>query len=117
MAASCDFHEADVPHANNEYANVDIDEEVRSLHATLERPFHEAFRNGKKLCPKDSCVEKMEFFEHNGIDHHFRTKHNAPFTNSDNDDSLRKFRTLYEKETKDFLEMIFKCREKKVRTV
>ena len=73
MAALCDFHEADVPHANNEYANVDIDEEVRSLHATLERPFHEAFRNGKRLCPKDSCVEKMEFFEHNDIDHHFRT--------------------------------------------
>ena len=73
MAALCDFHEA-VSHANNEYANVDIDEEVRSLHATLERPFHEAFTNGKKLCPKDSCVEKMEFFEHNGIDHHFRTK-------------------------------------------
>ena len=35
MAALCDFHEADVPHANNEYANLDIDEEVRSLHATL----------------------------------------------------------------------------------
>ena len=45
MAALCDFHKADVPRANNEYANVDIDEEVRSMHATLERPFHEAFRN------------------------------------------------------------------------
>ena len=102
MAALYDFHEADAPHAN-EYAKVDIDEEVRYPHANLERPFHEAFRNGKKLCSKDSCVEKMEFFEHNDIDHHFRTKHHAPSTSNDNDDSLRKFRTLYEKETKDIL--------------
>ena len=51
MAALYDFQEVDVAHTNNEYANVDIDEDVRSLHATLERPFRKAFRNGKKLCP------------------------------------------------------------------
>jgi hypothetical protein len=98
----------------NENLNEVLDEDVRSMLSGLDRPVHQAFINGKLLCPKDICIEKMEFFEGNGIDHHFRVKHNAPFTNSDHDDSLRVFRTLHEKETKECLEMIFRCRERKV---
>jgi hypothetical protein len=98
----------------NEGKNDYLDEEFVTILYGMERPVHNAYISGKVLCPKDVCVEKFGFFEQNGIDHHFRMKHNAPFTKNDRDDSLIICRKLHEKETKKCLETIFRCREGKV---
>ena len=102
-----------VPNANEDF-NDDIDEGILSMLSEHPRPAHEAFRAGKLLCPKDICVQNLYFFEHNGIDHHFRMKHNAPLTKNDHEHSVRICRPLHENETKECLEMIFRYREQKV---
>ena len=89
-------------------------EDVRSVILAMDRPVHKAFRSGKLLCPKQECLEKLLFFEETGIDHHFRVKHNAEFSGSDHQSSIRARRTLHEKETRECLEQIFKYRRSKV---
>ena len=108
------FDELCASHAN-EFANDVNDEDMQAFLSQMERPIHQALRSGKILCPKDTCVERMGFFEENGIDHHFRVKHNGPFTKSDSDDSERISRSLYEKETNEYLQAIFRYRQQKVR--
>ena len=93
---------------------VDDVENVRSAILAMDRPVHKAFRSGKLLCPKQGCQEKLLFFEETGIDHHFRVKHNAEFSGSEYQSSIRARRILHEKETKECLEQIFKYRRSKV---
>ena len=91
----------------NEFSNYIVEEDMKALLSKMDRPVHQALKTGKILCPKDTCVEKMNFFEPNGIDHYFCVKHNEQFMKNDMDDSARICHLLYEKETKEYLQVIF----------
>ena len=45
----------------------------------MHRPFHEASKANKIICPESKCVEKLLLFEENGLGQHYRVlhKHNA----------------------------------------
>ena len=62
---------------------------MKALLSKKDRPIHQVLKSGKILCPKDTCVEKMNFFEQNSIEHHFRVKHNGQFMKNDMDNSAR----------------------------
>ena len=107
------FNELCASHAN-EFANDVNDKDMQAFLSQMERPIHRALRSGKILCPKNTCVERMGLFEENGIDHHFRVKHNRLFTKIDSNDSERISHLFYEKETNEYLQAIFRYRQQKV---
>ena len=60
------------------------------------RPFHEASTANKIICPESKCVEKLLFFEENGLGQHCRVihKHDADFVKASST-----MRYLYGQET------------------
>ena len=73
-----------------------INEDERLLLADIHRPIHEAYMLQKILCPIESCVKDLHFFDENGIGHHFRMIHKCDFTKENHQESLRICQKLLE---------------------
>ena len=93
----------------------DISEEERVFLKTTNRPIYNGFKLGRILCPNKQCIEELQFFDPNGIHHHFRIRHKCDFTDDLRRDSSRICRTFLEEETKTYLEKLFILRETMVR--
>ena len=90
-----------------------INEDERLLLADMHRPIHEAYMLQKILCPIESCVKDLHFFDENGIGHHFRVIHKCDFTKENHQESLRICQKLLEDETTRCFDLLFKQREQK----
>jgi hypothetical protein len=66
-----------------------INKDESLLLADMHRPIHEACTLQKILCPIESCVKDIHFFDENGIGHHFRVIHKCDFTKENHQESLR----------------------------
>ena len=88
-----------------------LSEEERIFLKTANRPIYSGFTLGKVLCPNRQCMEELQFFDPNGIHHHFRIRHKCDFTDDLRLESSRLCRTLLEEETKKCLEKLFTLRE------
>ena len=92
---------------NTYYVNKDI----LDFLIKIDRPVHKSICLKKVLCAHDGCGGKNDFFDENGISHHFRIKHKRQFTTSDRVESLRLSRLFHEQETRDCIKQIFDQRE------
>ena len=90
-----------------------ISKDERSLLSDMHRPIHEACMLKRILCPIESCVKDLQFFDENGIKHHFRVKHQCHFTEENHQHSLRICQKLLEDETTRCFDLLFKQREQK----
>jgi hypothetical protein len=90
-----------------------INEDESLLLADMHRPIHEACMLQKILCPIESCVKDIHFFDENGIGHHFRMIHKCDFTKENHQESLRICKILLEDETTKCFDLLFKQREQK----
>ena len=90
-----------------------INEDEHLLLADMPRPIHEAYMLQKILCPIESCVKDLHFFDENGIGHHFRMIHKCDFTKENHQESLRICQKLLEDETTRCFNFLFKQREQK----
>ena len=90
-----------------------INEDERLLLADMHRPIHEAYMLQKILCPIESCVKGLHFFDENGIGHHFRVIHKCDFTKENHQESLRICQKLLEDEITRCFDLLFKQREQK----
>ena len=88
-----------------------INEDERLLLANMHRPIHEAYMLHKILCPIESCVKDLHFFDENGIGHHFRMIHKCDFTKENHQESSRICQRLLEDETTSCFDLLFKQRE------
>ena len=93
---------------------INANEEISQLLSEIDRPVHTAVSSGKILCPDGECSAKKEFFEENGINHHFRIKHKREFTISERNEAQKISKKLHEEETMKCMEKIFEYRRTKV---
>ena len=93
---------------------INANEEILQLLSKTDRFIHTAVSSGKILCPVGECSAKKEFFQENGIQHHFRMKHKREFTVSDRNNGINISKELHEEETVKCMEKIFEYRKTKV---
>ena len=89
----------------------DINVDERLFLANMHRLIHEAYMLHKILCPIESCVKDLHFFDEHGIGHHFRAIHKCDFTKENHQESSRICQRLLEDETKRCFDLLFKQRE------
>ena len=62
----------------------------------IQRPYHDVFQVKRIICPESQCVEKLLFFEENGLGQHYRVIHKK---DADLANASHTMRYLYGKET------------------
>ena len=87
------------------------DKDILTFLTTIDRSVHQSVCLGKVLCPHKECGEKNDFYDENGICHHFRIKHKQKYTTCDGVESLRIRNLHHEQETRDCISQIFYCRK------
>ena len=67
------------------------------------RPFHDAFRAKRTVCPEEICMAKRLFFEKSGLDQHYRVVHKKEATPTVMKFASQTMRHYYGEETLAFI--------------